>query len=167
MRIDVVSQVVIDRTEDADFRVNFNVTFPELSCEQVSVDIMDAIGHRSMNLSEHGCEGSGKMGGWCYVINKYSTIEGHSLQLAGSQYARTDPKKEGKSVVGGYKRYMMSDFGAAPPARAAREVLATPRARADAARDSRPAQRARRSWTRTTRSRTRPRASTGSTWTGC
>ena len=111
MKVDVISQVVIDRTEDADFRVNFNVTFPELACEQVSVDIMDAIGHRSMNLSEHGCEGSGKMGGWCYVINKYSTIEGHSLQLAGSQYARNDPKEDGRSVVGGYKRYMMNDFG--------------------------------------------------------
>ena len=111
MKTSVVSQVVIDRTEDADFRVNFNITLPELTCEHVSVDVMDALGHRKMNLSEHGCEGSGKTGGWCYVINKYSTIEGHSLQLAGSQYARQDTRQDGKSVLGGYKRYMMNDFG--------------------------------------------------------
>lgn len=110
MKVDVVSQVVIDRTEDADFRVNFNVTLPEISCDHLSVDIVDALGNRRRNLSDHGCEGTGKTGGWCYVINKYITVEGHSLKLAGSQYARQDTKNVGKSIVGGYKRSIMKDF---------------------------------------------------------
>ena len=110
MKTSIVSQVVIDRTEDADFRVNFNVTLPEISCDHLSVDIMDALGHRRSNLSEHGCEGNGKTGGWCYVINKYVTVEGQSLKLAGSQYARQDTKNVGQSIVGGYKRSIMNDF---------------------------------------------------------
>ena len=110
MKVNVVSQVVIDRTEDADFRVNFNVTMPEIACDHLSVDIMDSLGHRRRNLSDHGCEGTGKTGGWCYVINKYVTVEGHSLKLAGSQYARQDTRNVGKSIIGGYKRSIMKDF---------------------------------------------------------
>ena len=52
MKVDVVSQVVIDRTEDADFRVNFNVTFPDVSCEWLSVDVYDVIGHKKTNLTD-------------------------------------------------------------------------------------------------------------------
>ena len=47
------SRVVVDRTLDGDLmRINFNVSFPALSCEFASVDVGDAIGLNRYNLTK-------------------------------------------------------------------------------------------------------------------
>lgn len=47
------TEVVVDRSEDGDLlRINFNVSFPALSCEFASVDVNDVMGMHRINLTK-------------------------------------------------------------------------------------------------------------------
>ena len=47
------TKVVVDRSQDGDLlRINFNVSFPALSCEFASVDVGDAMGLNRYNLTK-------------------------------------------------------------------------------------------------------------------
>ena len=47
------TRVVIDRSADGEMmRINFNVSFPALSCEFASVDVGDAMGLNRFNLTK-------------------------------------------------------------------------------------------------------------------
>lgn len=58
------TSIEISHGEDSDFRVNFNLTFPEVSCEWLSVDIFDVIGHKKTNITDN-------------TIHKYSMTGGY------------------------------------------------------------------------------------------
>ncbi len=45
MQSEMVSNMVVDRSSQGDLlRINFNVSFPELSCEYATLDVSDALG---------------------------------------------------------------------------------------------------------------------------
>ena len=47
------TKVVVDRSVDGEMlRINFNVSFPALSCEFASVDVGDAMGLNRYNLTK-------------------------------------------------------------------------------------------------------------------
>eukprot|EP00240_Pyramimonas_obovata_P001133 CAMPEP_0118942772 /NCGR_PEP_ID=MMETSP1169-20130426/36801_1 /TAXON_ID=36882 /ORGANISM="Pyramimonas obovata, Strain CCMP722" /LENGTH=486 /DNA_ID=CAMNT_0006887843 /DNA_START=217 /DNA_END=1677 /DNA_ORIENTATION=+ len=47
------SSIIVDRSVDGDLlRINFNLSFPALSCEFASVDVSDAMGNHRVNLTK-------------------------------------------------------------------------------------------------------------------
>jgi len=47
------SSIIVDRSIDGDLlRINFNLSFPALSCEFASVDVSDAMGNHRVNLTK-------------------------------------------------------------------------------------------------------------------
>ncbi|WZZ59948.1 hypothetical protein YC2023_060055 [Brassica napus] len=47
------TSVIVDNSSDGDFlRINFNVSFPSLSCEFASVDVSDVLGTNRLNLTK-------------------------------------------------------------------------------------------------------------------
>jgi len=53
VRTQFETKVVIDRSVDGELlRINFNVSFPSLSCEFASVDVGDALGLTRFNLTK-------------------------------------------------------------------------------------------------------------------
>ena len=45
MQRELVSNMVVDRSAQGDLlRINFNVSFPELSCEYATLDVSDTLG---------------------------------------------------------------------------------------------------------------------------
>ena len=53
------TKVVVDRSVDGELmRINFNVSFPALSCEFASVDVGDAMGLNRYNLTKTAWRGA-------------------------------------------------------------------------------------------------------------
>mmetsp|Transcript_25551 Transcript_25551/g.35254 ORF Transcript_25551/g.35254 Transcript_25551/m.35254 type:complete len:494 (+) Transcript_25551:129-1610(+) len=53
LAVRTVSSIIVDRSVDGDLlRINFNFSFPSLSCEFASVDVSDAMGNHRVNLTK-------------------------------------------------------------------------------------------------------------------
>ena len=53
MRLETESHMVVDRSPHGELlRVNFNISFPALSCEYATLDVSDAIGSKKINLTK-------------------------------------------------------------------------------------------------------------------
>ena len=53
MTLETKSDMVVDRSSQGEFlRVNFNISFPALSCEYATLDVSDAIGSKKLNLTK-------------------------------------------------------------------------------------------------------------------
>jgi thiol-disulfide isomerase/thioredoxin len=53
MRVETQSEMVIDRSPHGELlRINFNISFPELSCEYATLDVSDALGLKRLNLTK-------------------------------------------------------------------------------------------------------------------
>ena len=53
MRFDTESIMVVDRSPHGELlRINFNVSFPALSCEYATLDVSDALGSKKLNLTK-------------------------------------------------------------------------------------------------------------------
>jgi hypothetical protein len=53
MRFDTESIMVVDRSPHGEMlRVNFNISFPALSCEYATLDVSDALGSKKLNLTK-------------------------------------------------------------------------------------------------------------------
>ena len=89
-----VTDVYVDQTSDGLLRVNFDVSFPEISCEHLSVNAKDVIGHKSSNVTANvrklatthgdvlsrGAENPDKKVGWVLVDHHSGPTAGHVLQ---------------------------------------------------------------------------------------
>ncbi|KAL4554049.1 hypothetical protein LXL04_037494 [Taraxacum kok-saghyz] len=71
LSISTSTSVIVDRSSDADYlRIDFNISFPALSCEFASVDVSDVLGTNRLNITK--------------TVRKYS-INKH-LQTIGSEF---------------------------------------------------------------------------------
>lgn len=53
MRLETESSMVVDRSAQGELlRINFNISFPALSCEYATLDVSDAIGSKKVNLTK-------------------------------------------------------------------------------------------------------------------
>lgn len=53
MALETESHMVVDRSPPGELlRVNFNISFPALSCEYATLDVSDAIGSKKLNLTK-------------------------------------------------------------------------------------------------------------------
>jgi thiol-disulfide isomerase/thioredoxin len=52
MKITEQTRIEVSHREDEFFQVNFNLTFPSISCSWISVDYVDIVGHRKTNISD-------------------------------------------------------------------------------------------------------------------
>lgn len=53
LKVDTTTSVVVDRSLDGEFlRVEFNISFPALSCEFASVDVNDVLGTNRLNITK-------------------------------------------------------------------------------------------------------------------
>ncbi|KAL9264486.1 disulfide isomerase-like 5-4-like protein [Drosera capensis] len=53
LAVSTTTAIVVDRSSDADFlRIEFNISFPALSCEFASVDVSDALGTHRLNITK-------------------------------------------------------------------------------------------------------------------
>ncbi|BDA51659.1 probable endoplasmic reticulum-Golgi intermediate compartment protein [Coccomyxa sp. Obi] len=53
LAIETKEELVVDRSAHGDLlRINFNITFPSLSCEFATLDVSDALGTKRMNLTK-------------------------------------------------------------------------------------------------------------------
>jgi thiol-disulfide isomerase/thioredoxin len=53
MRFDTESIMVVDRSPHGEMlRINFNISFPALSCEYATLDVSDALGSKKLNLTK-------------------------------------------------------------------------------------------------------------------
>lgn len=53
MRFESESVMVVDRSPHGDMlRINFNISFPALSCEYATLDVSDALGSKKLNLTK-------------------------------------------------------------------------------------------------------------------
>lgn len=53
MRLETQSEMVIDRSPHGELlRINFNISFPDLSCEFATLDVSDALGTKRLNLTK-------------------------------------------------------------------------------------------------------------------
>lgn len=46
------TDILVDTSEDGILNINFNVTLPHVSCEWASVDLVDVIGHKRVNITD-------------------------------------------------------------------------------------------------------------------
>lgn len=53
VRTKFVTRVAVDETRETRIRVNFNITFLELPCDYVSVDVWDALGTNRQNVTKN------------------------------------------------------------------------------------------------------------------
>ncbi|KAJ3705253.1 hypothetical protein LUZ61_008958 [Rhynchospora tenuis] len=71
MTVSTTTSVVVDRSTDSEFlRIDFNLSFPALSCEFASVDVSDVLGTNRLNITK--------------TIRKYSIDR--NLVVTGSEY---------------------------------------------------------------------------------
>lgn len=71
LSISTSTSVIVDRSSDGDYlRIDFNISFPALSCEFASVDVSDVLGTNRLNITK--------------TVRKYS-IDKH-LQVTGSEF---------------------------------------------------------------------------------
>jgi thiol-disulfide isomerase/thioredoxin len=98
-----VTDVYADTTTNSQLRINFDVFFPEVSCEHLSVDVMDVIGNLKSNVTANikkfakkttddysGKATSGKRTGWIGV----DSLFGPTLQTD-DEAASTEAKGSG------------------------------------------------------------------------
>lgn len=52
LSVSYTSAVVIDRKSSDKMRISFNLTFPKLQCEFLSVDVADVLGVRRLNITK-------------------------------------------------------------------------------------------------------------------
>ncbi|CAH9087907.1 unnamed protein product [Cuscuta epithymum] len=53
LAVSTTTSVVVDRSADGDFlRIDFNISFPALSCEFASVDVSDVLGTNRLNITK-------------------------------------------------------------------------------------------------------------------
>ncbi|XP_073058976.1 protein disulfide isomerase-like 5-4 [Primulina eburnea] len=53
LRVSTSTSVVVDKSSDGDFlRIDFNISFPALSCEFASVDVSDVLGTNRLNITK-------------------------------------------------------------------------------------------------------------------
>jgi thiol-disulfide isomerase/thioredoxin len=53
MHVETKSELVVDRSRHGELlRINFNMSFPQLSCEFATVDVSDALGTKRLNLTK-------------------------------------------------------------------------------------------------------------------
>lgn len=53
MRVSTSTSIVVDQSSDGDFlRIDFNMSFPALSCEFASVDVSDVLGTNRLNITK-------------------------------------------------------------------------------------------------------------------
>eukprot|EP01006_Ploeotia_vitrea_P004244 TRINITY_DN114166_c0_g1_i1.p1 TRINITY_DN114166_c0_g1~~TRINITY_DN114166_c0_g1_i1.p1 ORF type:complete len:489 (+),score=35.04 TRINITY_DN114166_c0_g1_i1:65-1531(+) len=74
------TSIHISHREDEDFRVNVNITFPGISCNWLSVDLLDVVGHKKTNITSSGFS----------TISKY-TLHGSYVATAVRQYDQSPP----------------------------------------------------------------------------
>ncbi|XP_078157159.1 protein disulfide isomerase-like 5-4 [Carex rostrata] len=71
MTVSTMTSVVVDRSTDSEFlRIDFNLSFPALSCEFASVDVSDVLGTNRLNITK--------------TIRKFSIDQ--NLVVTGSEY---------------------------------------------------------------------------------
>ncbi|VFQ58615.1 unnamed protein product [Cuscuta campestris] len=71
LSVSTTTSVVVDRSADGDFlRIDFNISFPALSCEFASVDVSDVLGTNRLNITK--------------TVRKYA-IDSH-LRPTGSEF---------------------------------------------------------------------------------
>ncbi|KAI3709425.1 hypothetical protein L2E82_39187 [Cichorium intybus] len=71
LSISTSTYVIVDRSSDGDYlRIDFNISFPALSCEFVSMDVSDVHGTNRLNITKTVCK---------YSFDKY-------LQATGSEF---------------------------------------------------------------------------------
>lgn len=73
MRTFATYQVVVDTSEDASMTVHFNLTFPKVSCELLSVDVVDVIGMRRVNVTANIKKYSRNIFGQSYQVGEAET----------------------------------------------------------------------------------------------
>ena len=85
-----VTRVEISHGEDESFRVNFNITFPEMSCEWISVDILDAIGHKKTNITDNSVHKYNLHGTWvASAVKNYDEVKYGSTDVEVYKYVET------------------------------------------------------------------------------
>ncbi|XP_031105637.1 protein disulfide isomerase-like 5-4 [Ipomoea triloba] len=53
MTVSTTTSIVVDKSSDGDFlRIDFNLSFPALSCEFASVDVIDVLGTNRLNITK-------------------------------------------------------------------------------------------------------------------
>ncbi|CAN8326078.1 unnamed protein product [Cochlearia groenlandica] len=53
MAVSTSTSIIVDRSSDGDFlRIDFNISFPSLSCEFASVDVSDVLGTNRLNVTK-------------------------------------------------------------------------------------------------------------------
>ncbi|KAF2589607.1 hypothetical protein F2Q70_00039742 [Brassica cretica] len=53
LTVSTTTSIIIDRSSDGDFlRMDFNISFPSLSCEFASVDVSDVLGTNRLNVTK-------------------------------------------------------------------------------------------------------------------
>jgi hypothetical protein len=53
LAVSTSTSVIVDRSADGDFlRLDFNISFPSLSCEFASVDVSDVLGTNRLNVTK-------------------------------------------------------------------------------------------------------------------
>ncbi|KAL2245340.1 UNVERIFIED_CONTAM: Protein disulfide isomerase-like 5-4 [Sesamum indicum] len=53
LRVSTSTSIVVDKSSDGDFlRIDFNISFPALSCEFASIDVSDVLGTNRLNITK-------------------------------------------------------------------------------------------------------------------
>merc|ERR1711959_187643 len=71
-------EIYPDMSEDGMLKINFNVTFPAVSCEHLSVGVQDVIGHRRANVTgtvKKFTKDPRRSGGWIEMGSKFGPLE--------------------------------------------------------------------------------------------
>ncbi|CAI9773448.1 unnamed protein product [Fraxinus pennsylvanica] len=71
LRVNTSTSIVVDNSSDGDFlRIDFNISFPALSCEFASIDVSDVLGTNRLNITK--------------TVRKYSIDS--NLKTTGSEF---------------------------------------------------------------------------------
>eukprot|EP00205_Picochlorum_sp_RCC944_P003875 CAMPEP_0182612710 /NCGR_PEP_ID=MMETSP1330-20130603/20606_1 /TAXON_ID=464278 /ORGANISM="Picochlorum sp., Strain RCC944" /LENGTH=488 /DNA_ID=CAMNT_0024832301 /DNA_START=142 /DNA_END=1608 /DNA_ORIENTATION=+ len=99
MRSDTESIMVVDRSPHGEMlRINFNISFPALSCEYATLDVSDALGSKKLNLTK--------------TVRK-APIDAESLAKVGygvEDFKRPEPKYDEFPDFGDVDPYGEMDF---------------------------------------------------------
>jgi len=88
------TQIVIDSNQDADLRINFDVTMLDMSCDHVAVGVWDAFGTEKMNVTRNvvkqKVDHKGKRQGWPYTDDEISELEFSNASFTAEELAELD-----------------------------------------------------------------------------
>jgi hypothetical protein len=100
MRVETKSDLIVDRSLHGELlRINFNISFPALSCEFATLDISDALGLKRLNLTK--------------TVRKVP-IDGESLRRSGAIMEDTK-MKEPEYDAEGKNDLLSTNFSQNPP----------------------------------------------------